>query len=430
MKKYYPWFVFAIAASFLSYKYMLEVSPSIMVNELMGVFSLTGKQVGDFAAFYYYAYLLMQLPLGTSLDKYGPRRVLTASILFCVAGTLLFVSTESYPVALFGRFVIGFGAAAAAIGCLKVITLWFPTNRFAFMAGLMMTVGLLGAVFGQGPLSYAISVLTWRIALFYSAGIGLVLALFIYFFVKDKGPYAVPEAQQPQKASILDGLRKILGNKQTWLLSFYSGFSFAPIMVFGGLWGVPFLQADYHFTRTIAAEAVSLIFIGFMIGGPLFGLLSDRIGRRVPLLYFGNITALLLSVAIIYAPIHNMYALYGMLFSLGLFLSPFLLCFSMIKEVNPLIFAGTAYGFMNSFDAGLGGITDPIIGHILDTGWHGELIEGARIYSLHDYQVGLSVLIIYLVASVLILPFLKETYCRQLDNSCTDKSVEGEVAAA
>lgn len=413
MKKYYPWFVWAVAVSFVFYKYVLEVSPSIMVSELMSAFSLTGKQIGDFAAFYYYAYLMMQLPLGTSLDKYGPRRVLTFSLLFCVAGTLLFASTDNYALALFGRFAIGFGAAAAFLGCMKINTLWFPANRFAFMSGLVMAVGSLGAVFGQAPLSHAIALLGWRPTLFSMAGIGLVLAFFMYFIVKDKGPYAVDESEKPLKTRVIDSLLKILRNKQTWLLSLYSGLSFSPIMVFGGLWGVPFLEADYHFSHMVAAKAVSLIFIGFAMGGPLFGLLSDRIGRRVPLLYFGNIVALALALIIIYAPAYNELTIDILIFGLGFFLSPCLLSFSMIKEVNPLIFAATAYGFMNSFHAGLGAIPDPLIGYILDSSWHGKLIEGARVYSVHDYHIGLSVLAIYLAVAVLILPFLKETYCHQ-----------------
>jgi len=140
------WIIWFLSALFMCYKNAIEVSPSIMASELMGEFALTGAQMGNFAAFYFYAYLILQIPAGLLLDRWGPRRVTTVAIAICALGVFLFSKAQTFPVACFGRFLTGFGAAFAAVNSIKLIANWFPIGKFALMMGLMMTVGMLGAV--------------------------------------------------------------------------------------------------------------------------------------------------------------------------------------------------------------------------------------------------------------------------------------------
>ena len=162
VKSFYPWLVWGLGSAFMFYKYLLEVSPSVMVSDLMQVFNATGAQLGNLAACYFYAYLLMQIPMGIFTDRFGPRRVTSLAIVCCAAGALLLAYAHDLWVAELARFITGFGAAVAAISCLKLTTLWFPPKRFALMAGLMMSIAVLGAVGGQAPLSIAMSHIGWR----------------------------------------------------------------------------------------------------------------------------------------------------------------------------------------------------------------------------------------------------------------------------
>ena len=77
LSKAYPWIIWGLASSFLFYKYLLQVSPTIMVPELMREFNLTGEAMGNLAACYFYAYLAMQLPVGLLLDRNSPRQLVT-----------------------------------------------------------------------------------------------------------------------------------------------------------------------------------------------------------------------------------------------------------------------------------------------------------------------------------------------------------------
>lgn len=152
-KKLYPWYVLFLGSGFLFYKYLLQVSPTIMVTELMRSFQLTGEAMGHLAACYFYAYLLMQLPGGLLLDRINLRYILSVAITICALGGFIFSIATTFWMAALGRLLVGFGGAFSAIGTMKLISMWFKPNYFSFCSGLMMTAGMLGAVGGAGTLS-------------------------------------------------------------------------------------------------------------------------------------------------------------------------------------------------------------------------------------------------------------------------------------
>ena len=265
------WTIWFLSALFMFYKYAIEVSPSVMTSHLMSEFKIDGAQLGNLAAFYFYAYLLMQIPAGLLIDRFGPRKITTFAITICAVGMLIFASSDILILAQFGRFLTGLGAAFAAINCLKLTANWFPEKRFALMAGLMMSLGMLGAVGGQGPLFAFITSIGWREALFFIGLFGIGLAALFWFVVRDRSKHhflQVPLA--PKGSDLWESCKSVFKSKQSWLLSVYSGLAFAPITLFGGLWGVPFISEAFELDKIHAANVVSLLFIGFAIGAVYF----------------------------------------------------------------------------------------------------------------------------------------------------------------
>lgn len=415
LQKIYPWIVWILGAGFFFYKYVLQVSPSVISHDLMRTFNITGAGLGNLAACFFYAYLLMQIPVGLILDRLSPRLITGAAIFICALGTLLFAKANSLWFAGTSRAMIGFGAAFAAVSCFKLTTLWFPPKRFALVAGLSMTAAMLGAVFGEAPLAFLVNKFGWRDAMLQVAILGFVLMLLVFIFVRDKSASSEINKIKLRDSGITlwSQLKTILKEKQTWLLSLYSGLAFAPISVFGGLWGVSFLEQAHQLSATTAASAVSLIFVGFAIGCPVSGWYSDFIGRRKIIILLGTVVALITILCILYLPLSSLTMLNLLLFCFGLGASCFFLCFSMIREIHLLIFAATVLGFMNMFDSIWEAFSEPFIGKLLDIGWQGNMANGARVFSLHDYHVALSVLPIYFAVALLVLIFIKETYCRQ-----------------
>lgn len=408
ISKLYPWLIWALSSSFLFYKYLLQVSPTVMVQELMATFSLSGLSMGNLAAFYFYAYLAMQLPVGILLDNFSPRRLVACAIAVCAVGALLFAKADTLGIAETGRLLIGLGGAFSAVGTMKLITLWFPPKRFALVSGLMMTVGMLGAVGGEAPLASLVEHVGWRDAMFYAAIVGFCLALLIFITVRDKKTKTGKETKH-----FLANLKRLVNNPQCWLIALYSGLAFAPISAFAGLWGVPFLMEKYGMGRVAVGGLVSLVFIGFAIGSPLAGWFSDFIGRRKPLMALGTTAGMLTLLVILFVamPVD----LLGIcLFVFGFFTSFFFISFATIREINPLIAGGTAIGFINMFNALFGALSEPLVGKLLDLHWSGTMLHGARVFSAADYQMGLMLLPIAMLLAVILLFFVKETRCCQV----------------
>lgn len=410
---FYPWLVWLLGASFFFYKYLVQVSPSVMTSDLMRAFKVNGVGLGNLSACYFYAYLIMQIPVGILLDKFSPRFLTALAILICGLSTLVFSETNSLAMACISRAFIGFGAAFAAVSCFKAASLWFPPKRFALISGMCMTAAMLGAVGGQAPLSVLVEDYGWRNSLKIVAAIGVILSLLYIVIIRDKKQAATSKSTNKVSGNFF----RILRNKQAWLLSIYSGLAFAPVSVFGGLWGVPFLQQAYDLSASEAAVAVSWIFIGFAVGAPILGWLSDHMGKRKPIMMLGTILATLSLMFVIYGFAAHSASISLLLFIFGLGASGFFISFAMIKEVFPILLTATVLGFMNTFDSICEAISEPFVGIFLDLGWDGRIHEGVHQFSVHGYRTALTLLPIYLIIALVVLIFIKETHCKNADDA-------------
>ncbi len=405
----YPWIIWTLAASFFFYKYLIQVSPSVMTDDLMKAFNIHGAGLGNLSAFYFYAYLIMQIPVGIMLDKFSPRLLTTVAIFVCSISTFLFAHSDSLWVACIYRAFMGAGAAFAAVSCFKLAALWFSPKRFALVSGMFMTAAMLGAVGGQMPLSLLVQKAGWRSALEIIGGIGVILGIIYYLVLRDKTTKNTPK---PVKKETHNHFGRIIANKQAWVLSLYSGLAFAPVSVFGGLWGVPFLETAYQLTRTDAAMAISCIFIGFAAGAPFWGWFSDHIQRRKPVLFTGTCSALICLLIVLYSPSQVLSSLMVFLFLFGFGTSGFFTSFAMIRELFPIVLVATVLGIMNTFNSAFEALFEPLAGAILDWTWDGTLVNGMHHFSLSGYRWALLLLPSALVIALLCLLFIKETHCR------------------
>lgn len=410
---FFAWIVWGLSCVFYFYESLLQMSLSVMGTELMRDFAITSQTLGFLSGIYYYSYSPMQLPCGVMLDYFGPRRILTIATFICAISTLAFAMTGSIYMACLARLMIGFGSSFAAVGAMKLAATWFPPTRFAFLTGLMVTVGMIGAISGEGPLALMIEQFGWRKSMIIMGIIGLIIATLIMVIIKDAPKKNDLPTQSTNEPPLLSSLLTIISNKQLWLVAIYGGLMYMVTPVFCGLWGVPFLMLKLHITKATAANYVSLVFIGWAIASPLWGIYSNRIGLRKPPLYIGVIGALCTSILFIYAPIESDFVIEVLLFAFGVFSAGFLCAFSVAKELCSSKHVATGLGFMNMLNMLGIAIAQPFIGSILDKFWTGNMINNVREYSLFAYHVGLSILPLGMFVAFLIVFFIKETYCRQ-----------------
>lgn len=379
------WAAWVLASLFFFYAFLLRVSPSVMVEELMRDFAVGAAILGNLSAAYFYAYAAPQLPIGLMLDRFGPRRLMTFGAGLGGLGCIVFALGESLGVVYLGRLMIGAGAAFSWVGALTVAVHWFVPQRFAALAGGTQAFGMAGGVFGQAPTAFLVSTQGWRGASIAIGLLGLTLAVAIWIVVRDR--------LRPSHAgaSLGQGLRIAVANPQTWLSALFGMAMVAPIVSFGGLWGVPYLTQTYGMSREEAAVITSVSFIGWGIGAPLLGTLSDRLGRRrLPMAIGAGLSAVTLALV----PLAGGSPLaLGLLMAIsGFFGSSMVIGIALARESNPPQVSGTVLGFTNTFVVGSGGLFQPLIGYLLDRQWDGAMRAGARIYTAEAYHWGLSVL--------------------------------------
>ncbi len=403
--KFYPTLIITLCASFLFYKYILQIYPSIITEQLMREFKLTGAGLGNLAATFYYAYMLTQLFVGVMLDKYSARWLTAGAIFCCALGLFFFSQTYSLLGAQLSRALMGVGVAFATVAYMKLAANWFSPQRYAVVGGLLATAAMTGAVFGQAPLAYFVHLAGWRESLYIISLAGFGLAFLFILLVRD-----APHITHLQHAPICwQDVLQIFKNKQNWLLTLYGGLACSPIAVFGGLWGNPFIEQAYHLSKTQAATMTSLVFVGLGVGSPLMGLLSNWLRSRLPLMFISTFISAIAISLVLYCHPMPLWALGALLFTFGFMLGAFVLVFTIGKELNSAHLTATVIAMINTSDAFLDALTEPAIGKLLDLNWDGTIVNGVHYFSLHSYHVGLSILPIYLVIATLLLLWVKKT---------------------
>ena len=429
-----PWIICGLAAAFYCYEYLLRITPSLMVPELQRAFTVNGQYldatlVGHLSGFYYYAYTPMQLPVGLLMDRYGPRSILTIAVVCCAIGTVIFGTTQIFGLAAFGRFAMGFGSAFAFVGVLKLASSWLPANRFGMVSGLATTLGMVGAMIGGVLLTDLIQLIGWRDTILYSSYVGIILVPIIWLVVRDAPPpsIAVHLANTSNGEVVCTNYRQLwqeirfsMKNRQIWINGVIGGLLMTPTMVFPELWGKLFLQTVHHFEPHEATKAVMMIFLGWAVGSPLSGLVSDwMLRRKLPLIIGALLTSALLMV-FLFVPGLSITQIKVLLFLVGVTSSVEVICFAIGRENCPTSLAGTAVAVTNFLVVAFA-FFQVVVAKVLDYTWDGVIIDQAKVYSIQSYQTAMLVLPAATLMAFVLTFFLKETYCRPYEASLENK---------
>lgn len=312
----YPWIICAMGAVFYCYEYFLRISPSVMSSQLMSAHHLNGAEFGSLIAYYYHAYVPMQLVVGLLTDKYGPRRLITFACILCVIGTILFAEIDS--LAKVGRFMVGLGSAFAFVGALKLATIWLPPNRFALVSGIILCLGMTGAMIGDNMLRSMVESLGWQNTIYLSAFAGVFLTGLIWLIVRDVNPaHSEHNLHVMSVKQLISGLLLTLKNPQIWLNSIVGFLLYISLSAFAELWGIPYLEQAKGFSQTSAAQANSMIFLGWAVGGPVWGWFSDFIRLRILPIVLGACGAVIAVCIMLYVPLESKHAVSLVLFLFG-----------------------------------------------------------------------------------------------------------------
>jgi MFS family permease len=417
------WFVWGLGALFYLMGFFHRVAPAVMTTELMRDFQISAAALGNLSGYYFYSYVAMQIPTGILADTWGPRRLLSLGAMVASAGTLLFAFAPNLAWASIGRSLIGGSVAVAFVGLLKLSNAWFPQRFYAMVSGIALFCGIIGAVFAGTPLRLLINVYGWRHVIGASSLITFGICFAIWIFIRDyphqKG-YADHSASKPggpprlSGRSVIKGIVKVLRYRNTLLLFFIPGAIVGSVLTFSGLWGVPYLTAHYGLSASKAAAVTSSILVAWALGGPLFGWFSDRWGYRKPLYITGCALTLLGWGAALYIEVLPLSMRIAALLVAGFGSGSIIIGFAFAKESVPGYLAGTISGVINMGVMMGPMVLQPAVGWMLDLKWQGQMQAGVKIYGLHAYQAGFSMMLAWLALALLLLFFTRETRCQQI----------------
>jgi sugar phosphate permease len=406
------WLIWGLAAFYFFADYFARVSPGVMSRELQLAFSVSAGGLGALSAYFYYPYLAMQLPVGLIVDRYNIRNLLTIMALVTALGCVGFGAAPNLIIACLSRAVIGFSAAFAFVSALRLAAMWFPIAMFGMLAGLTQAMGMLGAAVGEAPVSLLVTSIGWRETMYVMAVVFFFLAGLIFKFVQVKPNSQVDTtAHQGQSwwqilCSLGHSLKRVFLNRQVVLASLCAGLIYAPSAVIGEFWGPAFLQYGRGLSAHNAAFANGLIFIGWVLGGPIFGWFSDKLQKRKLFLFLSAACGSLFMGLIIFMPSLSVGAIYLLFFCHGLTNFGVIIAYTMVSECSDKSVLGTALAFSNMFSVIIGALLQPILGQFID--WYVGGVNDIANLSLANFQVGFSLLPVCAALAILVGLFLKE----------------------
>ena len=391
-----------LVALYYFYQYALRSAPSVMLPELTSAFGVSALGVSAIVGMFYYGYSPFSLVAGSSIDRFGAKRVIPIGAAVVGIGALLF-GTGNVTLANIGRFLQGAGGTFALIGAVYLITKNFPASVAASLIGLTQMFGMAGGSAGQflvGPMIK--NGVSWDRFWIYAGCLGLLISGVLFLLLPKEAP-RVREADANPFGTLIRSLGKVFRNPQSIICGLISGLLFIPTTILGMTWGVRFLQEARGREYEAAVILAATIPLGWMIGCPLLGFISDRLGRRKPVILGGTIMLLALVSWVLFGdPAVLRGPAVGIL--MGIASGAAMLPYSVIKEVNPPELGGTATGVINFINFTFSALLGPVFGSRLM-----KMPEGDTAAALMHYQAGFKPLLYGIVSALILTLFLRET---------------------
>jgi MFS family permease len=391
-----------LVAIYYFYQYALRSAPSVMMPQLTDAFGVNALGVSAIVGMFYYGYSPFSLVAGTSMDRFGAKRVIPIGAAVVGIGAILF-GTGNVAAANIGRFLQGAGGAFALIGAAYLITKNFPASVGASLIGATQMFGMAGGSAGQflvGPIIK--SGVSWDRFWIYAGCLGLIISMVLLILLPRETPKPAKEGTGAF-ATLLRSLGKVFRNPQSILCGFISGLLFIPTTILGMTWGVRFLQEARGREYDAAVVLAATIPLGWMIGCPLLGFISDRLGLRKPVIFGGTIMLLAVVSWVLFG---NPEILRGHTVGIlmGIASGAAMLPYTVIKEVNPPELGGTATGVVNFLNFTFSALLGPVFGARLV-----EMPQGDTSLALAHYQAGFRPLLYGIAVALILTFFLRET---------------------
>ncbi|HVV69407.1 MAG TPA: MFS transporter [Gammaproteobacteria bacterium] len=404
-----PWLICFLGSLFFFYEFVQMNMFNALSIALMQAFAINATQLGNLSACYFYALILMLVPVGIFLDHFETKKLILVSMMVSMLGTFFLSMTTNLHLAQVCRFVSGLGGAFAFQSCLRLIAENFPSKRLALVNGCIVTFAMLGGIVAQTPLTLLVQIYDWRTVLWMYVGMGLFFYLFILIGLPNTANFHKKKDSLTSRAQIKNKIKLAVYNRQTWLAGIYTSLLNLPVPVLGAVWGSGFIIHVHQVSKIAAANIVSMLFVGLILGSPLFGWVSDHFEQRRTPMLIGALGALTTILIIVLLPSLSTFKLGVLFLLLGFFCSTEVLGYAVVAESNPMA-RGTALGIACLIIMCTGALAQPFFGWILDLHSNAIMINQVKTYPAVSYCHAMFILPIAFFISLVAASLLRNPF--------------------
>jgi MFS family permease len=267
----------------------LRNSIGVIAPNLASDLNLSPAQIGLLSSVFFLAFAAVQIPLGMALDRFGPRICLVVGAAITVIGAVVFACAASPGVLIFGRALLGLGAAGSFVASLSVYARRFPPDRFATLAGLQVGIGTLGALLATAPLAFSTATIGWRGSFLGVAAVTFLIGLLIAIVVKDDAASA--RSRETLRES-LSGIVAVLRTPSVVRLFVMNLVAYSTFGLIVGLWGGPYLTHIYGYDLEQRGSFLLIPVLAQIVGSILWGPLDRLTGsHKLPVVVGAGTTA-------------------------------------------------------------------------------------------------------------------------------------------
>ena len=292
------WLIFILCSLHLFISQLYRTTNAVLAPWLIKDLNLDTEGLGLLSAGFFYAFALTQIPISLFLDKVGAKRLMIALSFVGMAGAIMFSLAQGLGMGLAGRLLLGVGMACNLMGPLTLLMEWFPPRIFATLSGLLYAVGTLGSIVAATPLVLLVEQFGWRLSVQAIIAVHLLLTLMLFWVVQDRpaekavNPPSSTEGLRP--ASLFGNLGILMRSKDYWIISAGTFVRYGTHAALQTLWAGPLLMEVLRFSPVQAGNILLAMNIGLIVGGPMWGAVTDRVFKTPKWVVAGGLLMLAL----------------------------------------------------------------------------------------------------------------------------------------
>ncbi len=379
------WAIFAILAIAYFLVYFHRTSTSVVGSDIGATFGVGATSIALLGSSYFFVYTVMQLPSGILADRWGPRNTVSLFLIIAAIGSLITAIAPSFEVVLAGRILTSVGVAMVYIPTMRILAMWFRSDEFASLSGVLLAVGNAGAIVAATPLAVMTASYGWQNVYLILALLTATLPVLCYLIVVDRpSKRGLPDIQTIERResgvtdpapaletfTVMEGVKTAFqGGRKFWPLAVWFFIIYGTVMMYQGLQMGPYYRNIYGMEDY--SLMITMVGVGIIAGSPVSGLLSDKILKsRRKVLIIGTLlyTAVWLVLWLTAGQFDSIMIQATINFTFGFFGGWFIVAFAQIKEMFPLAIVGTVTASLNIFPFAGGALFQVASGLVVTSG--------------------------------------------------------------